>query len=215
MLLTLLACGDPEPFAATTCSHHWPADIAGAEWRYAAAADGEYGPEGWRTVRTSGSQEWESATAFMVEFSAELDYETVESYAISGREAWVCDEDGSWFLGREQSTEWVDGDEDGSDSYTLLLAEPVLIVPSEPAVGDAWEDEVDATVDLGATGSMEGPWQVASQITEDGLHGEHPTLRIERAETFQNQTETFGTWFGDGLGVTHDEGRWELLELVW
>lgn len=215
MLLTLLACGEPDPFADTSCSHHWPVDIAGAEWRYTPVADGEYGAEGWRTVRTAGEQEWQSGAAFLLEFSAELDFETVDSYRINGREAWTCDADGSWFLGREQSTDWVDGDSEGTDSYALILDEPVLLVPSAPTPGDSWDGEAQASVDLGTTGQLEGAWQVSSSVSDEGVHEDAATIRIDRAVTFQSQTDTYALWFGDGVGETLDEGRWELLDLTW
>lgn len=215
MILAFLACGEPDPFADTACSRYWPADVPGAEWRFSAVEDGEYGPEGWRTVRTAGAREWQDTTAFVTEFVAELDFETVDSYRISGTEAWACDAEGSWFLGRDQSTEWVDGDQEGTDTFTLVLEEPILLVPTSPVPGDAWESEVQAHADLGTTGELDGSWHVASSVNDEGAHDGTPTVRIERAETFQSSTETTSAWYGEGLGPTLDEGRWELVELTW
>lgn len=201
MLLLLAACGAPDPYADTVCSHSWPVDIVGAEWRYEPDADSEFGPDAHRTVRAVGSGDWNDQPAWLVETTAELDYETVDSYRLEIVQAWACDDEGTWLLGRDQQA--IATDEDGSDTSSLRieLAEPVLYVGAD--LSQEWSHEVDATA-IANGNTLEGTWTETVRVSGGVL---------ERTEQFSGQEpENTSEHWTDGVGLTRDEGRWQLVE---
>lgn len=200
-LLLLAACGEPDPFADTVCSHIWPVDVPGAEWHYLPDTDSEFGPDATRVVKTAGQGDWNGTTVWLTEASSELDYETVDSYRQSVTEAWICDADGTWLLGREQETTSVDGDREDTSSLRIDLAEPVLYVGI--TLDETWSHEVDATAQSGSN-SLEGTWTEAVEPQGDAL---------VRTQQFEGQEPDITTeHWQDGVGLTLDEGRWQLAD---
>ena len=201
VVLALVGCGEPDPFADTVCSHVWPVDVAGAEWRYVPDADSEYGPDASRVVKTSGSGEVDGVTTWTTSTVAELDYDTVDSYRQQIVEHWICDAEGTWLLAREQETTATDDDREDVSTLSITLAEPVLYMGLTP--DEAWSHEVDATVQSGSN-QLDGAWLEQVEVVDGAL---------VRTQQFEGQEPDVTTeHWEDGVGLTRDEGRWLLAD---
>ncbi len=215
LALLLLGCADPDPFADTICSPLAPVDVRGWTRAYEPVAGGEFGEAGWRSTSTLGPEDFDGASAFVVEDQFEADYETTDVYRISFRYFYTCDAQGTWLRGFTMSRHDEDGDQVFDQDSSLVLDQALLWAASDDSSG--WEGQSEGVYTLGDQ-SYEVDWMVEVELLERGplevLGGSFPDARrFERRMGTPDSMSESVEWSAEGTGELLREDAWELREL--